>query len=77
MMKKYKVTILGNKYEFALETGNIAEALEAVIDAATTFDFNIDKEDVMETLVTMKTGNKISTKTGRYKIEVVKAEAGA
>lgn len=70
-MKIYKTTLRVGAYDFALESDSITEAYDAMRTAVSQFDMQIDLEEVMECLVSMRNGGLISKENYWYKLRVI------
>ena len=71
--KKYLIVeIKAKNHSFRFECTNISDAYEAISDASEVFDFELDKDSLMECLVKLKIGTLLSSQNARWLVGIVK-----
>lgn len=62
----FEVTVSGKSHNFSYVCSTIYEALDAVVDAGITFNFDVDTTELMLKLASMETDKLISFETHRF-----------
>jgi hypothetical protein len=72
--KHFVISVKSAAHIFTYECTGAYEAMEAIVDAARTFGFNVDNDDVMESLVSIKNGNLLSRDSFRWSVALKDGE---
>lgn len=62
----FEVTVSGKSHNFSYVCSTIYEALDAVVDAGMTFNFDVDTTELMLKLASMENDKLISFETHRF-----------
>lgn len=74
-MKHFIVSIFTTSgYMFEHQCTSASEAYEAITDASDTFGYDIDRDELMELIVDIKRGDKLSHKNGDWSIQMADGE---
>ncbi len=72
--RHFVIQIYSANHSFIFECTGMYEALEAITDAATTFNFVVNADEVMCLLVEMKHGKKLSHQNHKWGISLKDGE---
>lgn len=68
--KHFVIQIYSANHSFTFECTGMYEALEAITGAATTFNFDVNADEVMFLLVKMKHGEKLSHQNHKWGVSI-------